>query len=815
MSDTSCVVLVRDFDGGMTQEILQDALGALPGVTVAIDTLEGDITPDLIIEPTSDPGANRTATIRVSDTGESVAIIPIDQLTEATIAMAINAVRADHRPWLETVVEACNRIDQLLEAATELAAKVYRENGDYADWRAAFTNNQTLGPNPPVGDPLESPLATTSTSAESFLARLGDSRFIGRRSFSSSDHPFAELARHYGLTGRHIDTVLLCFVNDLDPRYGRRFAYLQQDPFKTAPTIELVAALLGTSPADRLQIQRDFLDGRLVRSGVVVVAQPSLTTPLREATIGLDPITTKILLGDLAPSANQEVLNSQNTARALPEYEMSSAARAAVDLLDEAELVHLHCGDQDLRRSAALDVAYAETRDLLVVDPAQLSPDQRSDAEGSLRIDPGAVEPLRRELIRLDVVAFVDGLPAQSSQFETALRSLGSAVITGGQAPLGFLGRSDIEVAGQRGAARTAIWQCAEDWTGISVAGGTESLRARFSVSVDKATQALQASQRRSIGEADPTRIAELLTASVNDDAGGLLTTAQPLVTLADLIVDDATMRDLRYACARIRNRDAVILDQGWDRRSGRLTGTYLLLAGPSGTGKTMAAEAIAGELALPVQRLELSSLLSRWVGEFERAVDTVFAAAEATGGIVVVNEADSILAPRTEVDSAQARYSNAGTSHLLSRLEQFRGHVIFTTNLVGADSIDSAFHRRLTATIRFRLPERHHRLSIWSSVWPDETTTGEPVHYTIAGQPPTTSDLLARFAEDHPLSGGSIANVARTAAFLAADRRAATDDGVVDIVDIDAVSLEEALRLELDKIGDFRLLMHAAGAQS
>ncbi len=147
------------------------------------------------------------------------------------------------------------------------------------------------------------------------------------------------------------------------------------------------------------------------------------------------------------------------------------------------------------------------------------------------------------------------------------------------------------------------------------------------------------------------------------DDADGMLVTAHPKVTLADLVIDDETRRDLRYACARIRNREQVIVDQGWDRRSSRLTGTYLMFAGPPGTGKTMAAEAIANELGLPVQYLELSALLSRWVGEFEKSVDKVFATAEGNGGIVILNEADAVLARRTDVDSVNARYANASTS--------------------------------------------------------------------------------------------------------------------------------------------------------
>jgi SpoVK/Ycf46/Vps4 family AAA+-type ATPase len=245
----------------------------------------------------------------------------------------------------------------------------------------------------------------------------------------------------------------------------------------------------------------------------------------------------------------------------------------------------------------------------------------------------------------------------------------------------------------------------------------------------------------------------------------------------------------------------------GWNQMTDRLTGTYLMFAGPAGTGKTIAAEALAHELGLPVQVLEISALFSRWVGDFEEHVDRVFAAAQASGALLVVNEADAILGPRTQVVHGQDRYANAGTAHILSRLEQFTGHVVFTTNMLGTNSVDPAFHRRITATVHFHQPDVHQRAQLWRTVWPTRTRDGQEVKLEFDLGARSQEDYFAKLATEHPLSGGSIANVARSATFLAAARGA-------EIPTITDADIQAALGQELTKIGDFRSLMKS-GAQS
>lgn len=809
-----CHVLVREFGRGLFQDVITDALTEMPGVVVHIDDVAGQEEVDLVVELAGGDGERQPATVAVDEDGRSVIHLPVAQLTRNTLALVVNAVCQDQQTWLGDVLAACQRIDAVIERATEVATATYERGGGFEDWRVAFADGGRIVDDVSDAGPMVSPMASPSADPVALLAALG-----AGPEWPDDDgaHPFANLVREFELSGREVDIVLLCFVGELDTRYGRRFAYLQQDAAATSPTLELAAALLCGTAKERLELHRGLWSGPLVATGILRVHGASGDTPSGAARLSLAPSVLRMLIGDRSPDAGQDLVDPRSTPRLDPSYEPRASAREVAAILDVGEAVHLAGADAGTRRAIAADVAHLLGRGLVVTPYRRLV---TTGAEEGL--DRGAAESLRRELLRLGAVGLVDDVPTEDDRWQAVLGALGSRVLTGAPAAVPSLAtdrarrRHVVVVAPPRGQERAATWVTAAEWTGIAIGGGTDALASRFGVSVDEAADALESAAhdgRRTVSADD---VVAVLTTSGVRSAGGLLTTVRPRARLDDLVLDSVTRRELEYACARIRHRDDVIVDQGWDQRSSRLTGTYLLFAGPSGTGKTMAAEAVAHELGLPIQNLELSALLSRWVGEFEKSVDAVFAAAEATGGIIAMNEADAVLAPRTEVDNAQARYANAGTSHLLSRLEQFTGHVIFTSNLLGADSIDPAFHRRLTATIRFRRPDRAQRLDLWRTVWPQTTSAGTPLRYTVDGESVTFSTRLDRLAAEHALSGGSIANIARNAAFLSTQRRAGPlrpqPDETLEI-DIDPASLEEALRLELGKIGDFRLLLRGRAA--
>jgi AAA+ superfamily predicted ATPase len=219
-----------------------------------------------------------------------------------------------------------------------------------------------------------------------------------------------------------------------------------------------------------------------------------------------------------------------------------------------------------------------------------------------------------------------------------------------------------------------------------------------------------------------------------------------------DLILPEAQKATLRLVGAHVRNRLKVYQDWGFADRGARGLGISALFAGESGTGKTMAAEVLANELHLDLYRIDLSSVVSKYIGDTEKNLRRVFDAAEESGAILLFDEADALFGKRSEVKDSHDRYANIEVSYLLQRMEAYRGLAILTTNMKAA--LDTAFQRRLRFVIQFPFPDAAQRAAIWRSIFPTATPV-ERLDYA----------KLARLN----VSGGSIRNIALNAAFLAA----------------------------------------------
>jgi vesicle-fusing ATPase len=236
---------------------------------------------------------------------------------------------------------------------------------------------------------------------------------------------------------------------------------------------------------------------------------------------------------------------------------------------------------------------------------------------------------------------------------------------------------------------------------------------------------------------------------------GGLDALAQRIETAAgwdDLVLPPAQLRLLREVAEQVRHRATVHERWGFSAKGTRGLGTSALFTGDSGTGKTLAAEVVARELSLDLYRIDLSSVVSKWVGETEKNLRRVFDAAEASGAVLLFDEADALFGRRTEVKDGHDRYANVELAYLLQRMEAYRGLAILTTNVKGL--LDPAFLRRIRFVVAFPFPEAAARAEIWRRVLP----AAAPVEGIRV-------DELARLG----VSGGHIRNIALNAAFLAA----------------------------------------------
>jgi hypothetical protein len=219
-----------------------------------------------------------------------------------------------------------------------------------------------------------------------------------------------------------------------------------------------------------------------------------------------------------------------------------------------------------------------------------------------------------------------------------------------------------------------------------------------------------------------------------------------------DLVLPDAQLATLREVALQVEHRPRVYDAWGFAEKSDRGLGISALFAGPSGTGKTMAAEVLARDLRLDLYRIDLSQVVNKYIGETEKNLRRVFDAAEEGGAVLFFDEADSLFGKRSEVRDSHDRYANIEVSYLLQRMEAYRGLAILATNL--KDALDPAFLRRIRFVVHFPFPDAAHRAEIWRRIFP-------------AGTPTAGLDVAALARLN--VAGGSIRNIALNAAFLAA----------------------------------------------
>jgi len=193
----------------------------------------------------------------------------------------------------------------------------------------------------------------------------------------------------------------------------------------------------------------------------------------------------------------------------------------------------------------------------------------------------------------------------------------------------------------------------------------------------------------------------------------------------------------------------------GFSAKGRRGLGVSALFSGESGTGKTLAAEVLAHELSLDLYRIDLSSIVSKYIGETEKQLKQLFDAAEEGGVLLLFDEADALFGKRSDVNDSHDRYANIEVSYLLQRMEAFQGLAILTTNL--RSTMDKAFQRRLRFTVNFPFPDARQREAIWSRIFPASTPT---------------RDLDVRKLSQLNVAGGNIRNIALNAAFLAAEQK-------------------------------------------
>jgi hypothetical protein len=302
-----------------------------------------------------------------------------------------------------------------------------------------------------------------------------------------------------------------------------------------------------------------------------------------------------------------------------------------------------------------------------------------------------------------------------------------------------------------------ALWERALGDNGPLLNGQVDGLTAQFNLNAPAIEAAyLQATGYTTAASQNADMAVALwqaCRAQARPQLDNLAQRIEPVARWDDLVLPEREHQVLRDIAIHVRQRAQVYETWGFAHKSARGLGISALFAGPSGTGKTMAAEVLANELDLDLYRIDLSQVVSKYIGETEKNLARVFDAAEAGGTILLFDEADALFGKRGEVKDSHDRYANIEVSYLLQRMEAYRGLAVLTTNMKSA--LDQAFWRRLRFAVQFPFPTIEQRAAIWQRIFPVETPT--------KGLDPLQLAQLN-------VAGGNIRNIAMNAAFYAAD---------------------------------------------
>jgi ATPase family associated with various cellular activities (AAA) len=579
------------------------------------------------------------------------------------------------------------------------------------------------------------------------------------------------LAAQFELSQAEVDILLVALAPELEPRYETLYAYLQNDVTRKHPSVNLALNLICRSAREKLDARNIFSPwGPLVHNSILELAdesqdrQPSL---LRKF-LKLDETVVRFLLDQPPKALGTATLVTPSDELAGLEVDGPTGERInhlATHLSgkkNDAPVVRLIGQSDSALRGAAETFCLVFRRNMLFVELDQLADELRLS------------KLLRDSLLWQAILVVQSGdLSAQDAE-APRLRQLETLLwnrLYGFKEPVLLLGPPSaflqvpqqvtlwrVEVGAPDFEARRKAWHSALG------KGVSEAEISRLADTFQFGQRRIQQTVNLASGLA-ALRNPETPQPTTRDllDSGRALTAPQvgrfvvqikPRYTWDDIVLPPDKMRQLRSIAAWMQFRRRVHEDWGFGQKLSRGKGLNVLFTGPSGTGKTMAAEILAHELSLELLQIDLSSVVSKYIGETEKNLSAIFREAEQSQSLLFFDEADSLFGKRTEVKDAHDRYANIEVNYLLQRVEQYEGVVVLATNL--QRNLDDAFLRRIKEVVDFPFPDDKLRERIWRRHLPTEAPREEDIDFKF---------LSSQFK----LSGGSIKNIVLSAAFSAA----------------------------------------------
>ena len=594
------------------------------------------------------------------------------------------------------------------------------------------------------------------------------------------------LTDRLGLSPLEDGVVMLALSTEIDRRYGRLFGYLNDDCGVRAPTVGLVFDLYCSNLSERAWARRIFEPTAPLRAmNVIELSASAGDGGLLDTVVRLDPTMAAFLSGsdELDHGLDgRATLVGAGQPPFVDDETLLDIDAAAIVLAEPARaMIHLAGSDPSDCRAVA---AYLASRipgvtDLLSLDLSEIGDDTtaaeltatairecRLHRRGlALELGDGTA-PIRGALDRLarhpvDIPRFVITSTQEVPRHLEHLTSLHRVLVPVPAVP-----------------ARRRLWQ--SRLNGCAADVDLTELADRFSLSGGQirtaSARAIAAAAARGSATVDRADLFASCRREAGRPAAELVDRVVSIHDWDDLVLPAHHKSQLRSLENWVRFRPKVYDDWGFAKRVMLGRGLTVLFTGPSGTGKTMAAGILARHLGLEMYRVDLSTVVSKYIGETEKNLGSVFASAEASNAMLFFDEADALFGKRSDVKDAHDRYANIEVSYLLQRMESYDGVAILATNF--GDNLDAAFARRIQAAIEFPFPTIADRRRIWAAMLGDDAPRDVDVDI----------DVLAR---QFPLTGGHIKNCVLAAAFAAAAEHGAI--GMGHLVRAVAHELEKA----------------------
>jgi hypothetical protein len=603
------------------------------------------------------------------------------------------------------------------------------------------------------------------------------------------DLPLERIRTIFGLSSFEHDTLLVSLAPHLDLRYEQLYGYLQDDVTRKNPTIHLILNLLGEPGPNRLTALSSFKESApLLKHRLLTLSEETGPKPtsLLNRSLHVDTSIVSWILGDYQPCEGIQTYVSILTAPqdAALDFIAGPATSEVVPLLKHNPILAFYGPDQTSQEAAVLLTARLLGQSVLSIDMAGIKKtEEPPDNVLGLALRDTLLTGRLLNIRGWDVCLDAGNVPAA---ILTLLCDHPQPVIVSGQAVWQATGIQRtrpifwLEFPLPNYEQRVGLWRIFMSGEERLSSSDLSSVASAFALRTGQICDAAASARELALGHGEYVSQKHLFIAArahSNPNLTSLARKITPRYGWQDIVLPEEQTSLLREIVNTVRNRQQVLEVWGLGRKLVSSRGITVLFAGPPGTGKTMAAEVISAELGLDLYKIDLSTVVSKYIGETEKNLERIFAEAETCNAILFFDEADSLFGTRSEVRDSHDRYANIEISYLLQRMETFDGISVLATNLRA--NLDEAFTRRLQFAVDFPFPNDADRKRIWKALFPTDAPRADDLDF----------DLMAK---RYKLAGGNIRNVLVSAAYLAA-----ADGGVVN-----QEHLLHGVKRELQKMG-------------